>query len=350
MEHDGLDEHQSPDALANRLEGTGLSSATSSTSLASNDTIVSAGQTPPVTPEIIADALAIFQMRNKRQRTISGNANQNTNKKQRPNMGPEAEALYKKARNSLGKVAKHEAMVQGLRRYGGFGEHIVPQIMKVSNIKIDTLTSLSSLTHCNLVPTSFNLPLLLFCLHTQVKNSIPLGMGDDKLCQDWKEIKITCEKNLLRSQLQYAQRVASQNQTLYDKTLSELKTALNDQEILDSCIAAARTCAEVHRTREQQKQMKMWTEALSNYETQGMVRKPRRNNRSQPKRPMRRDNNAAAPQTGPQGWLPRRNNGRQFRRAQRRLPPNPQDTRGRHHDTDVITRTVQATLAAINAN
>ncbi len=331
MEHSGEDDGPDPQDLAQRLENTGLASETPSTTSMTSDVTVITPDNLQVTPQVIAEALVLYQQHqkgNKRQRSESGNNEQNSSKKQRPNLAPTADALYKKARNSLGKVAKHEAMAQGLRRYGGFGEHIVPQIMKVSKHLFLSHLHLSTLHKCPCFSPPILTCSLYLCLPTQVKNSIPNGMGDDKLCQDWKNIKTTCEKHLLKSQLAYAERVASENKAVYDTAIQNLSRELNDQETLTSCLAATRTCAEVHRTREQQKQMKMWTEALSNYESEGAVRKLRK--KKQPRRQNRRDNNDDAPQPGPSnGRYPRQNNGRTFRRAQRRLPASYQNNRGR---------------------
>ena len=355
MEHDGHVQQtteERTDLLAEQLQDARLVSASSSTtSIGSGVTVIAPAQTP-ISPQVIAEALQLYQQRNKRQRTNSGDPqNGDSSKKKRPLLSPAADTLYKKARNAFGKVAKHEAMAQGIRRYKGFGEHIVPATIKVSEQLFLSISYLSQFKlECAPLTQSLLIKLASFCLPKQIKNSIPTGMGDEQLIKEWKDIKMATEKRLMESQLSYALRVAAINRQTYDEAISGLKNLVNDEEIYQNCLAATRTCAEVHRVREQNKQMKMWTEALTNYETQGTVKKARKGNKPQGKRNNRRDNTSSAI-PGPSAWLPRQNNGRPVRHAQRRLPATFQNNRGRQlPEPDIVTRTIHATIAALHQN
>ena len=315
-------------------QGKSASATSSNTSLGSNKTIIVPDN--DLSPKDIAEAIAMYKRRNKREHTQSGDNGSSSNKKQRPLLSPSADQLYKNARNTLGKWARFDTMVLGLEKYTAFGEHIVPPTLQVNKPLSFSFQHFSFITNGKFFHFS---PLITFTysashsLSPQIKNAIPNGMGDERLIQLWKDTVMSCEKGLLEAQLEYARRASAQNKALYDEAMVKLKSALgDDNSTYQQCAAAAKTCAEIHRTREHNKQLKHWTQALTYHESLriGKTRKPA----GKPKRSKQnRASSSADPTPGTsRDNGPHDNNGRTTMRAQRRLPQRQGNNRGRQRN------------------
>ncbi len=335
------------DTLDVQMAAARLSAASSNTSVASGRTVI-VPEDLNISPQVLAEALNMYQQRNKRQRTNSGDEDQSSSKKKRPLMGEIADALYKKARNSLGKMSRHHAMLQGLNKYIAFGDHIVPPSMKVdifSSLHFLSLYLNNTTQNSVFPPTN---PWSQY-LSIQVKNTIPNGMGDERLSEIWNEIVKATERRFLEAQIEYATRVRDHNEGVYNDSISKLKTELgSDNDTYQQCIAAAERCSEIHRTREQGKQMKQWTLALTLLDA-GAVSRGRNNRANKPKRQNQRGNNGA-PTAGPSNPSPRGDNGRTTMRAQRRLPGNNQNNRGRHQQNNdaKMGKAIRMVVSAMN--
>ncbi len=179
-------------------------------------------------------------------------------------------------------------------------------------------------------------------------------MEDKAYLQRHKDCIMACEANLLEAELDYAERMYDLNKTACEKALLELQTKLgaDNNDVYQENLAAAKTCAESHRVREHEKQKKQWTEALSRQETSslGLKRRPKNPPTRKP-----RSNAPDAQKAGPSGWTPN-NNGRQYLRAQRRLPGNngprgrPQATTSRNNadpDTETLAQAVHIAISAL---
>ena len=271
----------------------------------------------------------------KRKRQESGQAGKKAESKRlkkRPSLSPEADALYKAARNALGRQARFHAQLLGLQKYPKFGDHLVPPTHQVS---LSTLlfTNLYSPTqvsvfipniHCHCFTLSYT---SLYFLLIQVRNSVPAGITDRTYLANHGEAIRKCEKSLLDAEIEYAQRMYKLNSEDSAKALSQLSDMIGaDSAEYKDCLAAANRCADIHRGKEHQKQTKNWTEALSRHEAVGLGYNGRKGTqqKQKPKRSV-----AQQPQASSSGASSRPDN-RPTLNARRRLPSTTNNTRGRH--------------------
>ncbi len=310
-----------------------LRTSESSTSMDSNVTQVIVPQGPLyMNPQMAADFQEFLASKEaKRKRKPSGPGQ--PTKKQRPALSKDVDDIYKRARNAMGRQAKFHAQVLGLRKYQNFGEHLVTPPNQVSLTQFPTTFDLSF--PCIVKTIVFQPPPLfstlnlhsLYFVSLQVKNVVPNGITDEAYLKNHREAVKACEKRLLAAELDYAERMYNHNTKLVDEALAELKTKLGeDSDMYKDCLAAANTCADIHRRNEHSKQTKYWSQALSQNEATGLGMAGRKQKPPQQKR--RPVAQQQEPTAGPSGLQQRDN--RTIVRARRRLVPNSNNTqRGR---------------------
>ncbi len=304
-----------------------LRTSESSTSMDSNVTQVIVPTGPLYMSQKMMEDFQAFMASKEAKRKRKPSGPGQPAKKQRPSLTKEIDDIYKRARNAMGRQAKFHAQMLGLRKYNSFGDHLVTPPNQVSLCVISPLHLFSPPTgvKTNLFFSTLSLTTIdlhsLYFVSLQVKNVVPAGITDEAYLKNHREATKQCEKRLLAAELDYAERMYNQNTAAVNAALNELKAKLGaDSTEYKDCLAAANTCADIHRKAEHQKQTKYWSLALSQNEATGLgITGRKKTQQTQKKRPV-----AQQPQTepaaGPSGIQERDN--RTFVRARRRLVPN----------------------------
>ena len=169
---------------------------------------------------------------NSRKRGPEGTPGNNPPKRGRPNIPQEGEDLYKKARNSRVRSAKHQANEVMLNKYVKHTEHIAP-----ANLRI--------------------------------RVTPPFGGDDPEVRRQWRQIIMTAEKAMLTCQMEYLRGQAATEEANAELFLSQLRARLgSNTDSYDEAQAASATVASRVRGAELQKLRLRWVHDIQRLETE----------------------------------------------------------------------------------